>query len=146
GAWVNWRVFAPAGDVEAEAAKERHVRLTIVNAPGDVVIGGPPAEVDRVVERVGRSRAYPIGYDVALHCAEARAYDGPWRELHTRATYPVPGVRFYTSATCSHYEPTSEACAEAITRMAQQRVDFPRLIENAYADGVRVFVEHGPRD
>jgi acyl transferase domain-containing protein len=57
----------------------------------------------------------------------------------------VPGVRFYTHATCDSYAPDSSRAAEALLGQAMRPVDFPRLIERAWQDGVRVFVEHGPR-
>jgi acyl transferase domain-containing protein/3-hydroxymyristoyl/3-hydroxydecanoyl-(acyl carrier protein) dehydratase len=144
--WTNWRVLWPAEKVIEALAYEPRCRLTIVSAPADVVIGGDPDACRRVVERVGRSRAYPLGYDVTIHCPEMEIYAGPWRELHHRATRDVPGVRFYTSATCDSYRASADAAADALTGMALQRVDFPRLIRKAYDDGVRVFVEHGPRD
>ncbi|MCA9698304.1 MAG: hypothetical protein KC431_12320, partial [Myxococcales bacterium] len=37
-----------------------------------------------------------------------------------------------------------DAVADALTGQAMGVVDFPALIEQAYADGVRVFLEHGP--
>jgi len=55
----------------------------------------------------------------------------------------VPGVRFYSHANCDHYALDRGAVADALTRQALSTVDFPRLIEKAWADGVRVFLEHG---
>jgi len=144
--WTGWRVLAPADEVLAATEREPLCHLTIISAPGDVVIGGAAEACQRVVERIGKSRAYPLGYDVAIHCPEMAAFSGPWRQLHHRATRPVEGVRFYTSATCSSYQATADAAADALTGMATTRVDFPAVIEQAWQDGVRVFVEHGPRD
>jgi acyl transferase domain-containing protein/3-hydroxymyristoyl/3-hydroxydecanoyl-(acyl carrier protein) dehydratase/1-acyl-sn-glycerol-3-phosphate acyltransferase len=144
--WKGWRVLAPQDEVLAATAAEPLCHLTIISAPGDVVIGGAAEACQRVVERIGKSRCYPLGYDVAIHCPEMAAFSGPWRELHHRETRPVEGVRFYTSATCSSYEATADAAADALTGMAATRVDFPAVIQRAWQDGVRVFVEHGPRD
>jgi acyl transferase domain-containing protein/3-hydroxymyristoyl/3-hydroxydecanoyl-(acyl carrier protein) dehydratase len=144
--WTNWRVLWPEDRVREALRDEPRCRLTIVSAPGDVVIGGDPEACHRVVDRVGRSRAYPLGYDVTIHCPEMELYAGPWRQLHHRETRDLPGVRFYTSATCGSYEASADAAADALTGMALRQVDFPRLIHNAHDDGVRVFVEHGPRD
>jgi acyl transferase domain-containing protein len=57
----------------------------------------------------------------------------------------VPGVRFYTNATGQWFTPTSAAAADAITGQAVDTLDFTRTVEQAWADGVRVFIEHGPR-
>ena len=42
------------------------------------------------------------------------------------------------------YVPDSEACTQTIMNQAHQTLDFSRVVERAWADGVRVFVEHGP--
>ena len=42
------------------------------------------------------------------------------------------------------YEVTRESAAESIVRQALGAFDFTKVIEAAYADGVRVFVEVGP--
>ena len=144
--WVNWRILVPEQQVQQALEGEPRCHLTIISAPGDVVIGGEPEACRRVVERVGRSWAYPLGYDVVIHCPEMEVYAPTWRELHHRRTNAVPGVRFYTSATLGHYHATDESAADALTGMALRRVDFPALVRRAYADGVRIFIEHGPRD
>ena len=144
--WVNWRVLADADAAREAVANEPLARLTIINAPGDIVIGGQREACDRVVQRLGRDRAQRLGYDVALHCPEIQAFAEPWRALHHRETTAVEGVRFYSGATCDSYTATADAAADAILGMAVDTWDFPALIERAWDDGVRVFVEHGPRD
>ncbi|CAK4829128.1 unnamed protein product [Aphanomyces euteiches] len=39
-----------------------------------------------------------------------------------------------------------DKAAEALLGMAGGMIDFPQLIQNAWNDGARIFVEHGPRD
>ncbi len=144
-AWKSWRVLAPMERVRGALANEPRVHLAIVNAPGDVVISGDAAGCERVVESVGRERCRPLGYDVAVHCPELSAFAQEWRRLHTRETTAVEGVRFYTHATLSAYSPDAQSAADALLGQALRTVDFPALIERAYEDGVRVFLEHGPQ-
>ena len=144
--WLNWRILAPDGEVITAIADEPHVRLTILNAPGDVVIGGAAEATKRVVATLGKHRCQRLGYPVSLHCPEIEGYAEDWYRLHHRETKRVPGVRFYSGATGESYTATAERAAQAIVDMAVARFDFPALIEKAYADGVRVFIEHGPRN
>jgi 3-hydroxymyristoyl/3-hydroxydecanoyl-(acyl carrier protein) dehydratase len=65
--------------------------------------------------------------------------------LHYRPTHDVPGVRFYSCATQDCYAATPDAAADAMTAQALGTVDFAATVERAWADGVRVFIEHGPR-
>jgi 3-hydroxymyristoyl/3-hydroxydecanoyl-(acyl carrier protein) dehydratase/1-acyl-sn-glycerol-3-phosphate acyltransferase len=53
-------------------------------------------------------------------------------------------VRFYSGGCDAAYVPDSEACTQAIMNQAHQTLDFREVVERAWADGVRVFVEHGP--
>ena len=145
GAWTNYSVAAPAAQVLAALANEPLAHLTIVNAPGDCVIGGEAAACARVIEKLGRERALPLGYDMAAHCPEVEQVREAWWKLHRRAVANVPGVRFYTNANNTWYRPTPEAAADAITGQALHTLDFPKTIEQAWNDGVRIFVEHGPR-
>jgi acyl transferase domain-containing protein/3-hydroxymyristoyl/3-hydroxydecanoyl-(acyl carrier protein) dehydratase len=143
--WASWRVLASREQVEAAVAAEPLAHLTIVNAPGDYVVAGDAAACERIVAAAGRERARRLGYDIAVHCPEMRPFEAAWRRIHRRTTTPVPGVRFYTHATCDHYALDADAVADALTQQALRTVDFPRLVEKAWRDGVRVFLEHGPQ-
>ena len=143
--WVNFSVAASVDEVHAALEGEPLVHLTIVNADDDCVIGGEKAACERVVARLGRDRALALGYEMAAHCPEVEEIRDAWWKLHRRATSDVPDVRFYTNATGSWFRPTAEAAADAITGQALRTMDFRRVVEQAYADGVRVFLEHGPR-
>ncbi|MGH9885146.1 MAG: hypothetical protein ACREBE_06440, partial [bacterium] len=143
-AWSSQRVLAPVADIRAALADESRVHLTIQNSARDVVIAGDAAACARVAARLGAHRVRPLDYELVMHCPEARPLAAAWRALHHRRTAPVPGVRFYTHATLSSYAPTADRAADALTGQAMNPIDFPALIERAYADGIRLFVEHGP--
>ena len=124
---------------------EDRVYITVIHHYEDVVIGGDAAGCDRVVEKVGRGRAIDLGRDMVVHCAPLAPFEKRWHDIHLRDTNHVPEVRFYTNAWNRAYVPTRESAADAITQQAIDPVDFPKTIEQAYADGVRIFIEHGPR-
>lgn len=144
--WATWRVLAPVAEVRAAAAGEPLAHVTIVHTANDCLLGGQRAATERVVDKIGRARARHLGPGMLLHCAEAEEYAAEWRAMHHRTTHPVPGVRFYTHSTGTHYAPTADSAADAILGHALHTIELPQVIENAYADGVRVFLEHGPRD
>src|SRR5262249_30824099 len=64
--------------------------------------------------------------------------------LHLLKTTPPAGVRFYSGASGLPYVPDRESAADAIVAHAVHGFDFPAVVERAYGDGVRVFVEVGP--
>src|SRR5205814_3407620 len=48
-------------------------------------------------------------------------------------------------ATPGWYVPTAKAAADALTSQATGTMNFASAVERAWADGVRVFIEHGPK-
>lgn len=143
--WECWRVASPRAVVEGALAGETRAYITIVHADDDCVIGGESDACRRVLDKIGRGRAMRLGLDMVVHCAAMEPFAETWRRIHTRQAHEAPGVRFYTNAECAFYEPTREAAAAAITRQACEPIDFPRTVRQAWDDGVRIFVEHGPR-
>ena len=143
--WSNYLVSAPVDQVKTALANEPLVHLTSINTPDDCVIGGEATAVERVVKVIGTERTLPLGYDIAAHCPEVEEIRDAWWKLHHRAVTDVPNVRFYTNASNTWFKASAEAAADAITGQALRTLDFTKTIENAWADGVRVFIEHGPR-
>lgn len=144
--WKNYRIAAPIEQIEAAmVGEEDRTYVTVIHHYEDVVIGGDADACDRIVDKVGRNKAIELGLDMVVHCAPLAPFEKTWHDVHLRDTREVPEVRFYTNAGNRAYEPTREAAAAAITQQAIDPVDFPKTIEQAYEDGVRVFIEHGPR-
>jgi len=81
---------------------------------------------------------------MAAHVPEVDEFREPWLSIHRRNVSPVPGVRFYSGGSDASYIPEREACAQTIMNQAHRTLDFRSVVEAAYADGVRVFIEHGP--
>ena len=143
--WSSYLVTAPLDQVRAELAGERVVHLMAVNAPGVCVVGGESRACAAVMARLGAAHVIAIDYDLAAHAPELAEVRDRWWDLHHRPTTDVPGVRFYSEATTQWYAPTAERAADAVTAQGVGTIDFAGTIERAWADGVRVFVEHGPR-
>lgn len=144
--WSDWRLLAPLDQVRECIDREAGVRLTIINTAEDCVIGGSSDACQRVIAELGEELAIPLGHGMAVHCPEVGDFAETWHTLHHRKTHAPPdGVRFYSNHFEHSYVPNAELAAEALTGNALNTIDFPRIIERAYADGVRVFVEHGPR-
>ena len=143
--WASYVIAAPVEQVKAALANEPLAHLTIVNTFEDCVIGGEAVACGRVVQKLGKERTLPLGYELAAHCPEVEEIRDAWWKLHHRAVTDVPNVRFYTNSSNSSFKATSDAAADAITGQALHMLDFTKTIQNAWNDGVRVFIEHGPR-
>ncbi len=137
--------FMPAGFPAGinPAARLERVYLQIVNTPRECVIGGERQAVAELVHRLGASLV-PVPETTTMHCAVVDVVADAYRQLHRLPTVPPPGVRFYSTGLGRDYDLSPDAAADAILRQAMQTIDFPAVIESAYRDGVRLFVEVGP--
>lgn len=144
--WENWIVAASPESLRRAIGNDTRVYLTLVNSPSNCVIAGDRTACRRVLGQLDGVAAAPLGHDLAVHCAVVQPFERTWREIHTRATQPRDDVRIYSNYLGGAYQPTREAVAEALTGQALVTVDFPKIIERAWQDGVRIFVEHGPRN
>ena len=143
--WRNFWVLAPVAEVQAALAGEERVYLSMINSDTDCVIAGDGAACERVAQRLGGKRIFPLGHDIIAHCPLMENWREPWYRIHHRETVPVPGVRFYSNASGGWYEAERDRIAEALTNQATAPVDFRRVVHAAYEDGVRIFIENGPR-
>ena len=147
GQSVDWQVVIvnrPAYRVRHALASLKRVYLLITNAPDECVIGGWRGEVEQVVSRLG-CEAVVIEGASTVHCEIARGVEPAYRALHELETAPPAGIRFYSAAWARSYYVNRETAAASIVDQALRGFDFPKLIERAYADGMRLFVEVGPQ-
>ncbi len=144
--WENYRVLAPIADVRQAVENEQHAYLTIVQSSRDTVIGGSHTACEAVLKRLGNPETLALGHDLAVHCSVVEPFAAIWRSLHTRKTKAPKGIRFYSSYLDGAYKISQKTVADALTGQALQTIEFPEIIETAWNDGVRVFVEHGPRN
>lgn len=143
--WDNWVVAASAEAVRHAIGDEPRAHLTIINSPKNCVIAGDRAACQRVLARLPDVAAVPLGHDLAVHCPVVKPFEPTWRRVHTRPTRVRRDVRVYSNYLGGAYEPTPAAVAEALTGQAIGTIDFPKIVERAWRDGVRIFFEHGPR-
>jgi PfaB family protein len=141
--WSIGVVNRPASAVRQALVGRSRVYLLIVNTPSQCVIGGRRQAVDELVAALGCG-FHPLQGVTTVHCEVARPAADAYRELHLLPTYPPQNVRFYSGVWARAYELTSESAADSIVAQAIGPFDFPRVIEQAYADGVRIFIEAGP--
>lgn len=143
--WVNYWLSAPIEEVRTALSSEPAVHVTIINGPQDLVLSGEEQACKRVIMRIGEARAVRLDMELAVHCLEVEPFADLWRKLHHRPTTAPQGVRFYSNAFGGAYDVNDDSVADALTGQAVATVDFPRTILRAWEDGVRVFIEHGPR-
>ncbi len=143
---INWCaavVNRPADRVRTVIDKWSFAKLLIVNTPDQCVIGGRQNHVKAAIEELGCEAVFLEGV-VTVHCDAAAPVADAYKELHMFPTTPPKDVRFYSCALARSYTPTDESAATSILDQAISGFNFTTLIEQAYQDGVRIFLEMGP--
>jgi 3-hydroxymyristoyl/3-hydroxydecanoyl-(acyl carrier protein) dehydratase/malonyl CoA-acyl carrier protein transacylase len=146
GEEVDWHtgvVERSPAEVRAALDGLERAYLQIVNTPRECVVGGRRGDVEGLARRLG-CPLLPVPETTTMHCPAVRPVAEAYRDLHRLPTTPPEGVRFYSAGVGGAYEVETESAADAILAQALGTLDFPAVVEAAYRDGVRVFVEVGP--
>ena len=141
--WLSGVVGCLEASVRETLPEFPGVYLQIVNAPDECVIGGEARAVRSLADKLG-CVLVPLPGVSAVHCAAIGPVRRAYRDLHLFDTRARDDVRIYSAAWSRAYRPDRLAAADSITDQASATMHFPRLVEQAHADGLRLFLEIGP--
>jgi len=141
--WIAGVLTVSAEDVRPALRPGLHAYLLIVATAYECVIGGVEADVHKLVAQFPDANFLPLSGVTLAHCEAAKPVEAAYRELHTLPT-ATTAISIYSGAYSRNYKPTPNAAADSITAGLLNTIDFPAVIENAYREGVRLFVEVGP--
>ena len=137
------------GDVEAacaEAANGEVVQAANFNSPGQVVIAGGAAAVDRAIEVLkskGAKRAIKLPVSVPSHSALMQPAAERLAEKLPGINFAAPDVRdIYTVDVRTHQGPDS--IREALVQQLVKPVRWTETVRALIAGGAKVIVECGP--
>jgi PfaB family protein len=140
--WANFLLMTAPDKVKEALADEPRVYLTHINTPRQVVIGGDPAGCRRVIERL-KCSSLKAPFDYVLHCKAMESEYQALYEVHSLPLIDVPPVRLYSAADDRPFEMRQQEIARAVAHDLCSMLDFPKLVETAYRDGARIFIELG---
>ena len=141
--WVAGIVSCSPADLEAALVGRARVYVLICNTTDETVIGGQRRAVRELLDALGCS-LLELPIVSTVHCEIGRAVESDYRALHDQPTAAPEGLLFYSGVSGRAYHPDRLLAAEAITAQATRPIDFPAVIDQAYAAGFRVFLEMGP--
>jgi len=141
--WVAGIVTCSAEAVREAIAGRSRVYVLITNTDRETVIGGFRRTVDQVVKAL-RCPFIELPTVSTVHCEIGREVEADYRALHDLETITPAGIEFYSGVWGRPYAVDRQSAADAAAAQATSHIDFPAVVERAYHDGVRVFVEVGP--
>jgi len=147
--WQSIRIMAPVNRVTQLC--EKGVYVTIINTHNDCVISGDVENCKKTVRKVltefPTAGIKDLPYSMVIHCPEFLSQRSQWKKIHTRKiNHKASNFCLYSAGTQQFIENSEESIANALTQLAMLPVDFPQVVERAWNSGVRIFIEHGPRN
>lgn len=141
--WLLGMVDVEAAAIRKKLKGRKQVYLLIINTYREAVIGGQRSAVEALVKDLG-CHFIPLQGVTTVHCEVAKAVADAYRTLHLFDVQPPRDLDFYSCALGKKYPLSRENAADVILAQAIDTIDYPRVIEQLYEDGARIFVEIGP--
>ena len=129
-----------------EAAQGDVVSVATINAPGQIVIAGTKAGVDRAIAIAkgrGVRRALPLPVSAPFHCALMKPAEERLKPLLDAAPFKDLWVSLVSNVDASPIG-TATAVRNALLRQVVSPVRWVEVIQRMVSMGVRKFVEIGP--
>jgi [acyl-carrier-protein] S-malonyltransferase len=130
----------------AEATQNEVLEAVNLNSPGQVVIAGNKAAVDRGMELAkakGAKRALPLPVSVPSHCALMKPAALQLAEYLKNVTVNVPQIPVLHNADVAAYA-DSEKIKDALVRQLYSPVRWVETVQAIAAQGVTQAAECGP--
>ena len=129
-----------------EAAQGQVVSPANINSPGQVVIAGHAAAVDRASElckKAGAKRAIRLPVSAPFHCALMMpAQERLARDL-AGLSFTAPAVPLVNNVDAAEVR-RADACRDGLVRQVSGTVRWQESVERLVREGVDAFVEVGP--
>jgi len=129
-----------------EAARGEVVSVANINAPGQTVIAGTKAAVDRAIDvakKRGVRRALPIPVSAPFHCALMKPAEEKLRPVLEHAPLKDLWIALVSNVDASPIG-TATAVRNALVRQVVSPVRWVEGVQKMISMGVRHFVEVGP--
>jgi len=129
-----------------EATRGEVVSVANINAPGQTVIAGTKAAVDRAIDiakRRGVRRALPLPVSAPFHCALMKPAEEKLRPVLEQAPLKDLWIALVSNVDASPIG-TATAVRNALVRQVVSPVRWVEGVQKMISMGVRHFVEVGP--
>ncbi len=142
-------VFASAETVQTVINEHQlQVTLSADNAPQQVVVAGPIPDLGQaevIFKQKGlRFHRLPVG--TAFHTSQVEPAVKPFREALATTPIEVPHCPVYSCVSGLSHRAEPESIKDLLAQQMVSPVQFRQIVQAMYADGVRIFLEVGPRN
>jgi [acyl-carrier-protein] S-malonyltransferase len=133
-------------EVCVEAAQNEVLEAVNFNSPGQVVIAGNKAAVERGMELAkakGAKRALPLPVSVPSHCALMKPAADKLTEFLKNVTIVTPNIAVIQNADVASYQ-DADKIKDALVRQLYSPVRWVETVQAIHAQGITQAAECGP--
>ncbi len=140
-------VKAPIGALQALAAKMPDVVLANINSPDQGVLSGGSAAIAKAQTRCQEAGWPTVALPVAaaFHSPLVEAARAPFATEVAKAVLTPGPIPVYANASAAPYPNDPLQAAQLLGRQLTSPVPFQAIVEHLYTNGIRTFVEVGPK-
>ena len=149
--WYSYKLEASPDIVRQALEKDlnpsmgRSAYLIFVNTPNEVVIAGDDQACKRIIKDLG-CNYFEVPVTDAIHSDLVRPDYEDLINMHRLPVNKVSNIDFYSAFDFAPIVVDSDVIAKNVANIYANEIDFQKLIEKAYEDGGRIFIELGPRN
>lgn len=128
-----------------EEVRKNHpaVYLANLNSPLQTVLSGKKEDLDAFVEDLGEGKAIYLAVQGAFHSPYMASAEEKLSEFFKTHHLQSPKTPAMSNRTGKLHEGDLQQVQENIVAQVSNPVHFEEMVRNAYADGVRTFIEVG---
>ncbi|NND81038.1 MAG: ACP S-malonyltransferase [Gammaproteobacteria bacterium] len=133
-------------EVCANAAQGDVLQAVNFNAPGQVVIAGSAAAIERGIEQLkaaGARRALPLPVSIPAHSSLMSSASARLAERIAQVDIQMPNIPVLHNCNVSIAESSDDIAANLVTQL-DSPVRWVESVQAMHADGVDLFIESGP--
>ncbi|HEY2841894.1 MAG TPA: acyltransferase domain-containing protein, partial [Pirellulales bacterium] len=126
---------------------DQNIFVAMDNCPHQSVVVGLSAPVEKLEAALKRDRVVceRLPFSRPYHTPLFAPFMGPLTEMFDTVDFLSPQTRIYSCTTGRPFPNDAEAIRQGAMSHWTSPVEFRRMIQNMHADGVRIFIEAGPR-
>lgn len=125
----------------------KHIYPTIIYSDNEFMLSGNTVELKNYLSSLdNKVDVHHVKQELAIHCNAAEPFSPSFHKLYSQEVAPNEKIAFYSNYFSKSYKQDQSSICEALTGQAINTIDFRKTILRSYDDGIRIFVELGPRD
>ncbi|MCK5545552.1 MAG: polyketide synthase dehydratase domain-containing protein [Desulfobulbaceae bacterium] len=123
------------------------LRIAMENCPHQFVLCGTEQSVREAAKKLQKSGAIcqPLPFRRAYHTERFEPALKALRKFFSNATFTTPPIPLYSCMTAGLYPDDPESIRNCAIDQWARQVQFRKTVEKMYDDGIRIFLELGPR-